>query len=118
MCLLRAGLASCPSGFTSSQSYYQSVSDKRTCEGTCTCEAACKCSGQDCQLAIHADTNCTSTSTLLKAGVCTQKPGTFGAEFSADLTGPVQATCQSKSSPPSPESVVTGESQVTICCKP
>ncbi|HQP35311.1 MAG TPA: hypothetical protein PLI95_09035 [Polyangiaceae bacterium] len=92
--------------------------DKRTCEGTCTCEAACKCSGQDCQLAIHADANCTSTPTVLNAEACTQKPTVFGAEFSADLNGVLQATCKSNSSPPSPESVVKGESQVTICCKP
>lgn len=117
VCVMRAGVQSCPSGFTNAGSYYESITDTRTCNGTCACVIGCKCSGNSCHLKIHADQTCGSPATLLADGACTVKPAGFGANLSADLAVQPLPACQPTVSS-TLKGQVEGSDGVTICCQP
>lgn len=117
ICIMHTGKQTCPYGYSAGVPFYfETITDSRTCDGTCTCEKKCSCTGQTCGAKIFPDLSCQNTATSLTEGTCTERPGGTGVEIGAVWTAPPQPACVPNQIKPL-EGQVGGTNQVTICCK-
>lgn len=107
-CVARSGEWTCPSGYPSRRSYYESVADTRSCTA-CTCGAP---TGASCGApTVHADLTCGAPSRSTRAAKCELLGPATAASFSDQATG---GACAPHGG--APVGTVTPTAPTTICC--